>query len=275
MCLDIETLPQGAHQSRAMLRAGDEAGERARLSGIEARAKAAGALPTPPERRPIRPGLRDPAVIKRHQMERESEYQAAVADYAQTRAAAALSWWRQGSTLASRGEVACVGYSIPGTDEVCVTDLEERAALVELQAAIEAERPDVLMAWNAPFDAGFIGQRAHVLGLSQLAGWMSCPRWPLTRDLGIREAGPKVVDACDLWPVAGRRPGKGERKFATACLVLGIDHAVDNPIDGSQVLDAFLEWRDDDILAHCRADVRDLVAVAGRLLEPYGLRVGA
>lgn len=273
MCIDIETLPQGARDWRAMQEAGDFDAAAAFLSQLEERAEAEGAMPAAPERQPVPRNLRDPAKIEAAQQQREAEYIDALERHTADRAAAALDWWRGGSLLASRGEIACIAYSIPGSNKICVTDFDERTALVELDAAMRAERPSVVFAWNAQFDAGFIGQRAIVRDLDSLAGRFAAPRWPLSRDLGLRDSLPKVIDASELWPIAGGRygAGKGERKLATACKVLGIDHGVANPIDGSQVLDAFLAGRDEDIRAHAAADVRDLVAVVRRLLAVHGV----
>ena len=64
MCIDIETLPQGARDWRAMQEAGDFDAAAAFLSQLEERAEAEGAMPAAPERKPVPRNLRDPAKIE-------------------------------------------------------------------------------------------------------------------------------------------------------------------------------------------------------------------
>jgi hypothetical protein len=80
---------------------------------------------------------------------------------------------------------------------------------------------------------------------------------------------PVIVDAATLWPLASS--AKGEGALATACEAIGIDHGIDNPIDGSQVFDAYMDGRDSEIIDHCAADVRDLASVWSVLCDVHGI----
>ena len=55
----------------------------------------------------------------------------------------------------------------------------------------------------------------------------------------------------------GAEDGRGT-KLGDLCELFGIDHDIDNPIDGSQVLAAYVEGQWADVIAHAAADVRDL-----------------
>ena len=262
MIIDIETLPLGAEAHRELM------GDRWREMPPE-HALAECEPPAPVEMRAIPRNLRDPAKIAARMSENAAIYKRECAGWLDEHHAAAFKWWRGGSLRPSRGRVYSIGWTVEGHSHVAVAETEaaEVGALDELYEKIMSYRPDVLVAWNAPFDTGFLWQRAIRHG-HPIAGCIAEPHYSVTAKLKRYGRKPMILDAMDLWPLPARKAGEGSMN--AACEALGIARP-DNPIDGSQVLDAYMDGRGAKIVAHNRADVRDLWQVWEQLRHVWGI----
>lgn len=276
LILDIETLPQGAREYRALC-ANTGADWR---TGAPAEVVIEAPKPPPPSRGKVPSNYKSPATIAKAEAKIEEKYRADMAGYADACIRAALEWWREGSLRPSRGEVYCVGVQDAHTGErSMICESTELDTLIALQARLLGDRPSErvrrIVAWNAPFDGGFIFTRAMFHGLIPLAEIVGGGMTPyaLQRQLGIHPR-TQIIDAADLWHSAGRRPLKGERRQATVTRILAIDGG-EQPIDGSQVLDAYMDGRDEEIRAHCGADVAELAEIWNRVCRVYGIGVAS
>ena len=111
-------------------------------------------------------------------------------------------------------------------------------------------------------------QRSIRHDLRWLAGHVAEPHYSVTAKLKLYGRRPTILCTRDLWPIPSKGPG--EQKLNTLCEALGIQrHA--NPIDGSKVLDAYMDGREEGIVAHNLADVRDLWAVWSVLADVWRL----
>lgn len=262
MLLDIETLPEGAAAHRALMLS---EGLDWRTAPPPEVALTSCDAPAQPERKTVPSNWRDPNKIARRQMEIEQEYRKDCARWAARYTDAAWDWWRAGSLRADRGVVHTACWSICGRPGHAAGN-DERRVLADLGKAIEEGRPDVLVTWG-DFDPTFIFGRAARLDLGLLASRMAEPRYSVTAKLKLYGRKPALIDAMDMWPHHNRvGPSMGD-----ACKALGIDHDEGNPIPGAEVLDAYLDGREADILAHCQADVRDLGRVWSWLAGIYGI----
>ena len=176
--------------------------------------------------------------------------------------AKALKHWRDGSMDGYRARIACISIAF-GEHPVQVIDCvdDEGAGLRELGAwayrSIQWQRarnPGGFrgLRWVAHngdgFDFPMIQLRAMGHGGLRLAGRFHKEKaWDT-----------HLVDTLKWWPTMG---GWGDRfkgtKLDDICGHLGIKRT-DNPIDGSQVLDAYVRGEWPDVIAHAHADVRDL-----------------
>ena len=160
--------------------------------------------------------------------------------------------WRKGSLSAFRGRIACIALAVgEGLVEVIDCFEDEEAGLREL-GGLALDRGGRSVKWVAHnghgFDFPLIQLRALHHGSTVLAG-----RFHQEKPWGDR-----LVDTA-LWvpKLGGGWRGAGT-KLGDVCQLFGIDHSLDNPIDGSQVLDAYVAGRKGEIMAHAAADVRDL-----------------
>ena len=78
-----------------------------------------------------------------------------------------------------------------------------------------------------------------------------------------------ILDTRDLWPLPSKGPGEG--KLDTLCDALGVERLA-NPIGGAEVLDAYMDGREAEIVAHNVADVRDLRSCWTVLADVWGIR---
>lgn len=262
MIIDIETLPGSAPQHRAQWghRWADAPPHGYQLTDY---------MGPEPVRRTPPSTWRDPAKIARRQAELDEAYADEVAAVARKAHQAAWAAWRKESLDPTRLCIHSACWTVDGThvhEAELGADGDDRPVLEAIEQAISETRPRWLVSWS-DYDAVALWNRAMHHGMSSLAWRVSEVPYGVRMQLGIKSSHPIVVDAMRLWAHQyGRRPGLG-----AACRLLGIDHELENPIDGSEVLDAYLEGRDDDIIDHCRADVRDLWHVWQRLSSLYGM----
>lgn len=169
-----------------------------------------------------------------------------------------LEKWRKGSLNAYRGRIGLIAVAL-GEGDVHTIDCaeDEKAGLQELARmamrwthALGAcnKRPTWVAHNGIRFDFPMVQLRALAHGSTILA----------RRFHQEKAWDGRLVDTAEWWPTVG---GWGKRfegtKLDDICAHLGIERP-DNPIDGSQVLDAYVEGRWDQVVAHGYADVRDL-----------------
>jgi len=174
--------------------------------------------------------------------------------------AKALKRWRDGSLDGYRARIACIAIA-SGEHPVQVIDCaeDEEAGLRELGIVMSPGR--TFVAHNGEgFDFPMVQIRALKYGGVRLAA-------------RLHQGKPwdgRLVDTLKWWPTLG---GWGDRfkgtKLDDICRHLGIERT-DNPIDGSQVLDAYVRGDWPDVIAHAHADVRDLREVYRVLAEVRG-----
>ena len=164
--------------------------------------------------------------------------------------------WAKGSLNPLRGRVACISVAF-GEGDVDVIECaeDEASGLRELSGRIGGARVFVAH-YGIGFDFPFLQVRAMRHGGLRLARALHQDKpWD-----------GRLVDTKDWWPVVGR---KGAR-LVDCCALLGIDHSEGNPIDGSEVLDAYISGRWQEVVEHARADVRDLREVYRVLAQVRG-----
>jgi hypothetical protein len=172
------------------------------------------------------------------------------------------AWYRDASLDPFRGRIACVGIAV-GEGDVEVIDCvdDERRGLLDLQTLLADVKPQRIVAHNMDgFDGPFIQIRALKWGADKLAaGFHQDKPWD-----GF------LVDTHEWWPATHYRGrNRSSAKLDNICGLLGIERR-ENPIGGAQVLDAYIDGRWGDVVAHCRADVRDLREVFRRLAAMRG-----
>ena len=189
--------------------------------------------------------------------EAEEKAQEKAQDSVASEREAYASKWRKGSLSAFKGRIACISYAF-GDGQVEVIDCaeDEEAGMRELgELAVDRiSHGGARMAvqWVAHNGSGFdfpmVQLRALHHGSTALA----------RRFHQEKPWDERAIDTA-LWvpKLGGGWKGAGT-KLGDVCKLLGIDHDADNPIDGSQVLDAYVEGRWDEVIAHAAADVRDL-----------------
>lgn len=265
--LDVETVPAGAwvHRKR-LIESGEIEGYRhiAPIDVLE-HARDAGKLPPPPERGQVPSNLRDPVKIEAKRAQIEADYQAAMEAYPVAFGSAAVDYWRSWSLLPSRCEIATVSWSthpyVMGCEETT------SSALYWLEEEIRTYRPTHIVAWNAPYDCAVLHLAALRSRYPLLAASTWMPHYSIRAQLGIRRRECEPLDLMAMWHQVR---GKGEATLDTACRVLGVERE-NNPIHGSEVFDAFMQSRMDEIKAHNKADVRDMQVVWDRLAEVAGV----
>lgn len=231
--IDVETLPRGAFEHREMLRNHNMLDAWESVAPVEALQALADAGKLKND-----PAKDNPAAVK---------------------------LWRGWSLLPSRAEVVTTCWAAGGR-----TVMGGYGDLGKTVAMVAAEREVThVVGWNVGYDAAVLQCSALRAGSPMTAAVFAQPHYRITAQFRLYDRRPQLLDAMDLWH---DNRGRGERKLETACEVFGIKRE-GNPIDGSQVLDAFMEDRDDEILAHNRADVRDLRTVFEALCALHGMRV--
>ena len=248
LLIDIETIPRGARELT-----------RASLDGWPP-----GVEPVEPAP-PVYPGApknyKSPDVIASHREAWEAsaaETQAAAAAKAR---ASAWERYREGALRPSEAEVVCMGWMIDDSEGVAVGEAEVAWLLGDL--LLRADRPACVAGWNVGFDASILAAMLHRRGAHTLARELTPVPYALRRQLDYRPI-VEIVDVADMWPRGGRYPHpRGELKQETVARVLGVH--LDHPIRGNQVLDAVIDGRIDEVIAHCAADVAELAAIVERV----------
>lgn len=165
-------------------------------------------------------------------------------------AEAGRKWYHSASLDPMRLRIACIGYAFDDEEPRVIEYFEdEGSGLLALHAVIMGRRPTRIVAHNGfGFDYPVTQLRAIKHGLPGLAA-------------GLHQDKPwdgYLFDTHLLWPVTKYRGRPTSSTSMNAiCAFLGIDRP-DNPISGSEVLQAYVDGRQDEIVAHCRADIRDL-----------------
>ena len=180
--------------------------------------------------------------------------------------AKATETWKRGSVDGYRARIACISLAF-GEGDVVVIDCvdNEEAGLRQLgQITSGLDRPAV-RTWVAHNGEGFDFPMLQIRAL-KYKGYNLAHRLHQEKTWDGR-----LVDTLKWWPTLG---GWGDRfkgtKLDDICAHLGIERS-DNPIDGSQVLDAYVRGDWDQVIAHAKADVRDLREVYRVLAEVRGV----
>ncbi len=162
----------------------------------------------------------------------------------------ARDWYGKHSLDPMQLRIACIGWGIVGEEPQVIECFEDEKAGLELLREITKDRqPDRVVAHHGHgFDFPVIQLRAVKHGLFGLAHSFHQEKpWEGA-----------LLDTCLLWPVTKfRGQPQSSANVNAICAFLGIDRP-DNPIDGKDVLQAYVDGRQDEIVAHCRADIRDL-----------------
>lgn len=217
--------------------------------------------PTKVERKTPPSNWKDPEKIARWEADEDARFANAIAEELDANRGAALEEWRRSVFRFDGVRIATIGVS--GASYAWVFEAEsekdEQSMLKNFVYSIP-DRGRIITFGD--YDARVIRARllAHGLPLGPFSPWR-----------GGQEVKPwdrRVVDLQRLTAdVLNGAPNKITGISVDAlCEFLGIER-FDNPIDGSRVLDAYVDGRWDDIVAHCLADVRDEWAIWTRLME--------
>lgn len=250
--LDLETLPEDA------------------TVGMKT---APGWEPTPldelavePKRRSVPASYKKYETIRAWEAREDERMSAALADAWLAAAAAqkdeqAEAWqaWSKGSLNALKGRIACIAIAFGEGDVFVIECAEDEArGLRGLDEYIRATSPRAYVAHNGiGFDFPWLQLRAMKYGYFDLARIFHQDKpWD-----GL------LIDTKRLWPGASAHKGPS---LNNVCAFLGIDHSEGNPINGSEVLAAYVEGRWSEVVEHGRADVRDLREVYRALSRVRG-----
>lgn len=147
-------------------------------------------------------------------------------------------YYRGTSLNANFGQILCLGYAVGDNPTVVLTDNEP-----DLLATFwRATRDAVALVGHAirRFDLPFLIKRSIIHGIPVN------PRFDLTRGV----AADAVIDTKDLWDI-GAGPAISLDTFAK---IFGLPTSKIG-IDGSQVFDAWLDGRHQEIFEYCARDV--------------------
>ena len=243
--LDIETVPEAAVPGHDLLTL-------AAVAGFEV----APDLDFYDRRPPA--NYRDPAKIEAWWAEEMVRQKRAHEEHRAASKAKAIADFQALSLDPMRCRVLCAGVAVDdGEPDVIVGD--ERQIMRDLAAVVEGahgkfgqdERPTIFVAHNGKaFDFPVLRLRAYRHGVFGLCRMLHSPK-PYSSHL---------IDTLEHWPSTQHGRVKAGGSMDKICEFLGVLRR-DNPIKGSEVLGAYMDGRMDDIVAHCRADVRDLRAI--------------
>lgn len=274
LLLDIETLPLGSHAHR------ETYGAVWRESVPEEAVRAIGPMPPPVIVQPknVPSTWKDITKIAERAADNRAkaiaESKAASVKACEDWMAECWDWFRAGSLGSSshvRGKCAdgrvhtialTTGEGVSA--KMASHPDQERDLLLWLLDEIKGRQPKVLGSF-APYDFRFLGYRALTHGLDELARYVLHRHYRVDAIFRLYGKRPDIIDVRDLADITH---GKGLDAVSRA---LGIDHGLENPIAGAEVMDAYMDGREDEIVAHCRADVRDLEAVYRRLAPIHGI----
>tara|TARA_R110000824_G_scaffold357963_1_gene545505 strand:+ start:439 stop:1191 length:753 start_codon:yes stop_codon:yes gene_type:complete len=168
--------------------------------------------------------------------------------------------WKKGSLNAMKGRIIAIAYSF-GEEEPAVIECpeDERFGLQTLNAMMDTRQPRHIVAHHGHgFDFPWLMLRSMRHGLYPLANvFFQEKPWD-----------ERLLDTKLMWPTIR---GLTSSSLANTCAFLGIDHSEGNPIDGSMVLDAYLDGRYGDICRHGLADIRDLRLLFKTLKQVRGM----
>lgn len=211
----------------------------------------------PEERQPPR-NWKDPGKINQWHVDNAVRAEREMAAHATAQAKAGEQWYRGASLDPYRARIACIGWALGESKPAVIDCVEgEAAGLLDLRTLIEDAKPRHIVAHaGLGFDFPMIQLRALRRGVPDLprAVWQEKP-WDTY-----------LIDTKDWAP----RVGRSSRRLDDLCKLFGIERT-DNPIGGAEVLDAYIGGRWPEVVAHCRADVRDLREVYRMLAEMRGL----
>lgn len=253
LLIDIETLPAGAEAFRAFAGTTGASWRDLLPPGAEAEL---GPCPDPePMPVVVAPSTyKDPAKIAQYIADRTplalAKWQEANEKAAAAYLASCHDWWARGSLRPHRGSIYCLGWTVDGVAHVETgTESDMIDVLGEL---LREHRPSHLVAHNAQFEADFITAAAIRADRWDVASVTIAPHYGVTAQM-------KLYDRRPAWYCTQRAWSETRVKLEHVCQVLGIPHhdGKRDPIDGAEVLPAYMDHREGDIIAHCRADVED------------------
>lgn len=219
----------------------------------------------PPDFSDRRPpsNLRDPGKIRDWWMKERHRQFAALAAHNEAQPAKAREWYAKQSLDPMSARVLVLGYAIDDDDPKALVG-EEEDVLEEFEDVVRFVGPRQFVAHNGRrFDFPLLQLRALKHGQLDLAR-------------SLHQAKPwdeRLIDTCEWWPRTGWGASGSSARMDDICAFLGIDRP-DNPIDGSQVLDAYVSGRLDEVVQHCLADVRVLREVFVTLATMRGVILG-
>jgi hypothetical protein len=238
LLFDLETVPETASEGMD-------------LNDPPQAALDATGLPEVPDLTPKPPprNYKTPEAIAGHHEREAARLDEERASWGAKRREAAKAWYASGSLDPLRGRVLCLGYQVGRIDDwqpIGIFSGDEFSILTSFLRLLALHLPSQIVAHNGHgFDYPFVRVRAarHKL-------------WPLSRALYQEKpwkgAGP-LYDTIKEWPMSSSRDRRGSTKLGALATFLGYEG--DNPIDGSQVLEAYAGGRLDEIVEHCRVDI--------------------
>lgn len=184
-----------------------------------------------------------------------------------TVSARAEKLWHGGSLDPKHGKIVCVSMAVNWEDPVVLWAPSEKDTLRQLETTIcHVPDPVIVSHGGRRFDWPFIWERSTGYGMGRLAARFYEAPYAVRRMLGV--ADPKLIDTRDVWNTTSA----SSRSLLKICAASGICADAADVIDGSQVLDALLDHRNDEVRVHAYWDVRRLQALWYNHLAPsiYG-----
>lgn len=164
--------------------------------------------------------------------------------------------WRKTALDGSRGEIVCIGMAIDDSDPVVFYRtpddhvVSEERLLMDFFDSIYSPHvgETIVVGHNVKdFDLRFLFQRSVINGVRP------------SFDLGVGQRYPAhVYDTMTEWAGWGNRIS-----LTNLCAALGIHK--DNSFDGSMVWDAVVSGKTQNVVAHCRDDIRAVREVHRRM----------
>jgi hypothetical protein len=229
-----------------------------------------------PQRKSPPANYRKPEAIAEWEAAEDDRHAAAIeeardrhADREADERAKAWDAWHARGLSPMLGRVLCVGFAIADGPVATIVDERDGDGEAEVLAELLEHIRDVTHGGRLPhriighniagFDAPFLAVRGARHGIA-LARWLRSPS-------GKPWDAP-LLDTADAWPCRSR-PGRGQvggsGKLPDIAAFLGLPPDP-NPIDGSQVCEAYLTGRLHDVVQHCRHDIAALRDVHLRLV---------
>ena len=177
----------------------------------------------------------------------------------------AWKWYRDRAFDSKLGQVVCIGVGVGLEEPVVLWEPTERGTLVKMEGLLTRVNPRHVVAWNGfRFDFPMMAERALLYGLTGLARWFVQVPYGDRQALGIPHPPTRLVDPSRWWPKTRESSGK----LVEIAGAMGL--RVDDPIDGSRVLDSLVAGRPEDVRTHVTCDIHRLRHV----LEPLAVSVG-